>query len=223
MSIWIGLTGASRSGKDTVGDILQRCFGLTKTSFGEVIYLEIARDFNIPIKELHDPSVKESPRVSILGCTNNGFKEYLCSLPRKVFSEYPCITESGNLDAVPSYEVVSTVLLTPRFLLQQRGDYDKQDNPEYIVNTGVQRWHAYLAGGGEIGCVDCSVRFPNEAQAIRKTGGRIIRIHNPFAPKINSHKSETPLPDHLVDLELYNGFSIANLEKIIVPYIKAAQ
>lgn len=44
------------------------------------------------------------------------------------------------------------------------------------------------------------VRFPNEYDAVRKTGGRIIRINRPGIGAVNNHVSEQVLPyDILVE------------------------
>lgn len=51
------------------------------------------------------------------------------------------------------------------------------------------------------------VRFPNEAERIRSIGGVIWRINRPGLPE-EKHASETPLPDHLVDLEIDNDSTL---------------
>jgi dephospho-CoA kinase len=50
------------------------------------------------------------------------------------------------------------------------------------------------------------VRFPNEAEAIRKLGGKIIRIEREGVNAINSHISEKPISLELVDQIIHNDF-----------------
>lgn len=50
------------------------------------------------------------------------------------------------------------------------------------------------------------VRFPNEAQAVRDAGGKVVRVVGPPAVEYgtDSHVSEDTLPSELIDAELYN-------------------
>ena len=59
------------------------------------------------------------------------------------------------------------------------------------------------------------VRYENEARAIRKLGGVIIRVVRPIdhlTGDAASHPSEAGIPDDLVDIEIYNDGTIAELE-----------
>lgn len=60
----------------------------------------------------------------------------------------------------------------------------------------------------EAGAVVCDVRFDNEAEAIRKLGGRVIRLSRPGAGRGDEHASERPISDHLVDFEIANDGSL---------------
>jgi len=48
-------------------------------------------------------------------------------------------------------------------------------------------------------------RFPNEAQAIKKAGGFIIRVERPGTSAINAHPSETALDDWEFDYRIANA------------------
>lgn len=54
------------------------------------------------------------------------------------------------------------------------------------------------------------VRFENEAKAIQRAGGSIWRINRPGVVE-GDHRSETALPDELVDVEIDNSGTIADL------------
>jgi hypothetical protein len=59
------------------------------------------------------------------------------------------------------------------------------------------------------------VRFPNEATALQKVGGKIIRINRPAVNPINAHSSETSLDDWEFDYTIDNNGSILDLQESI--------
>ena len=52
-------------------------------------------------------------------------------------------------------------------------------------------------------CVVDDVRFPNEAKYIQSRGGKVWRLHRDGIESNDSHSSEIPLSDDLVDKEIY--------------------
>lgn len=56
---------------------------------------------------------------------------------------------------------------------------------------------------------DC--RFPNEADAIKREGGYVIRIKRPFVKPVNYHQSEIALDDYNFDYVLNNDGELKNL------------
>jgi hypothetical protein len=59
------------------------------------------------------------------------------------------------------------------------------------------------------------VRFPNEAQAIKDLGGRIIRITRPHFGPTNPHPSETALDDWTFDHHVVNDGDLGDLSYAI--------
>jgi hypothetical protein len=59
------------------------------------------------------------------------------------------------------------------------------------------------------------VRFLNEAAAIRRHGGRLVRINRPGVDPVNSHVSETELALEPVDLTLSNAGSLDELHSAV--------
>lgn len=51
------------------------------------------------------------------------------------------------------------------------------------------------------------VRFPNEYNAIKKTGGVIVRVSRTGVMPVNDHDSETALDEYKFDADLYNMLS----------------
>ncbi len=55
------------------------------------------------------------------------------------------------------------------------------------------------------------VRFPNEAEAIKNRGGKIIRISRPGVGPVNGHISETALDDYPWDHVIENDSTVESL------------
>lgn len=56
---------------------------------------------------------------------------------------------------------------------------------------------------------DC--RFPNEADAVKREGGYVIRIKRPFVKPVNYHQSEIALDNYDFDYVLNNDGELKNL------------
>lgn len=54
-------------------------------------------------------------------------------------------------------------------------------------------------------------RFPNEAEAIKKAGGIVVRINRPGVEPINPHPSETSLDDWNFDAVINNDGDVADI------------
>jgi len=63
-------------------------------------------------------------------------------------------------------------------------------------------------------------RFPNEAEAIKKAGGIIIRIERPGVKPVNPHPSETSLENWKFDHVINNDGSLTDLTKKIKKVLK---
>lgn len=64
---------------------------------------------------------------------------------------------------------------------------------------------------------DC--RFPNEAQAVLKAGGQVVRITRPGVQPVNGHISDKGLPDHLVSAEIANDGTIEDLRAKVKAFV----
>jgi hypothetical protein len=67
--------------------------------------------------------------------------------------------------------------------------------------------------GSKIVFADC--RFPNEANAIRALGGKVIRINRPGVSAVNAHISETALDDYPFDVIIENVGDIETLHHLM--------
>jgi hypothetical protein len=80
--------------------------------------------------------------------------------------------------------------------------------PALWLDIWIAKAKAILASGGSV--VQESVRFPNEAEAIRAIGGVIVRVERPGVGPLSSHASEVPPAEP--DFVLHNNGSVVDLQ-----------
>lgn len=83
------------------------------------------------------------------------------------------------------------------------------------VCHGEDFWVRALANrlereGGKYALIP-DVRFPNEAQWVLDSGGKMIRVVRPNAQPVNPHESEQYVPTLPVNFEVYNTGTLADL------------
>ena len=174
----IGLTGANVAGKDTVAAMLaselhKHGHAPAVIAFADALYEEVSAAFNISVQALRERSTKETPMDAL--------KVSQCNEPW--FSS----VYSGS----ESIHVWLGVPRSPRQILQWWGtEYRRKQQSDYWVQRLLA--HAQelrLAGTSHIIITD--VRFADEAQAIRKEGAQIWRVHRPnLLPTTTGHVSE---------------------------------
>ena len=59
------------------------------------------------------------------------------------------------------------------------------------------------------------VRFINEAEAIKKVNGKVIRVVRPGVDAVNSHVSETELDDYAFDTKILNMGTLDDLRSTV--------
>lgn len=64
------------------------------------------------------------------------------------------------------------------------------------------------------------VRYPNEAKAIRESGGIIVQVVRPGIASISGHDSETPLAPELVDVVIANDGDLKQLQTKVMNTLK---
>jgi hypothetical protein len=77
------------------------------------------------------------------------------------------------------------------------------------ADVAERRCATMVAEGRSV--VVSSVRFPNEARAIERAGGKIIRVVRPGFGPVNDHPSETAMDDYPVYAEILNDGTIEDL------------
>lgn len=104
-----------------------------------------------------------------------------------------------------------------RSLLQNYGEWRRKQNLDYwILKASVEQ--PIQLSTKLIVFTDC--RFQNEAESIRKIGGKLIRIVRPDLIADDTHVSEVEQDKIFVDMHIYNDQTQLRLEKQIVDVVK---
>jgi len=116
----------------------------------------------------------------------------------------------GNLKEVP---VPALGNQTPRYIMQRLGTEFGREMiaPNLWVDIAMKRAQTLREQGFFV--VFDDMRFPNEAEAIKAAGGKIIKIDRPCANLTGAHASEGALSDWNFDRILTNDRTLYELEK----------
>jgi hypothetical protein len=183
----IGISGYSGSGKDLVGTIIQE-ISLNKwhiKKWAGKLKTIASILTGIPVENFEDQEFKKT----LLGPEWGTVKD----IP---------------LNGVPVFaDIQFNSLMSVRDFLQKLGTDAIRDNLH--ENTWV---NATLADyTNESNWIITDTRFPNEAEAIKKAGGIVIRINRPGVQPINPHPSETSLDDWEFDAVINNDGDVSDI------------
>ena len=180
----IGLSGAARSGKDTVGGYLVEKHNVKRYAFADPLKRACSEMFGIPLEDFHSDDKKEV------------VNEFWGFSPRQIAQLLG--TEGGR-------QLFREDLWTKRAelaYLQHKADIE-HILPQTFGNID-----------GAAGMVITDVRFPNEAEWIKNAGGIVIHIERPGADGIvgeANHASEAGYPDELKDHIILNNGTLEDL------------
>ena len=230
----IGINGYSGSGKDTVGTIIQYLSvnddNQPTTSLEDVLEFPITHEW-----WLEEQSGWE---IKKWAAKLNEIASMLTGIPKHKFEDqefkktnlgpewsFLKMKPGKRQDGIfPKKVDMDIVLMTVRDFLQKLGTDACRDNLHY--NTWVNalmsdytptqvQWADGPLGGYKDGdlpnWIITDTRFPNEADAIRKENGVLIRIERPGVKPINDHPSETGLDHYKFDHVIKNNGSIQEL------------
>lgn len=199
----IGLAGPARVGKDTVADYLVEERGFVKFSFSDTLYEEVSKAFDVPIDTLMRADLKEEPTQWLALYKCDSMEAINAMAERNVERNY-------SLNCPRS----------PRWVLQRWGtEYRRAQDPDYWIKKAGAFVEEFLKAvkAGDIknpgGLVNTSVRFANEQQFIRDSGGEVWHIYRRAAEQqhLNTYESERRLPVLVGDRELYNNSTVERL------------
>lgn len=148
-----------------------------------------------------------------LACIKQGFVRLAFADALKIATAYIAHEDSQFFfDDVTKEEHCEVLGMTRRKALQGVGKALRDTLGEDIwINRALSDW-TYR---GKPDTVISDVRYENEADAIRKLGGTVVRITRPgagLAGEAGQHESEKPLPDYLIDIEIENDGTIGELQ-----------
>ncbi|QPB09562.1 dNMP kinase [Streptomyces phage Sycamore] len=117
----------------------------------------------------------------------------------------PLIRDVGWEFAKDSYPEV-------RRILQHTGQSVRDRDPDYWVRALVSRVHDAWEYGANVTVTD--VRYPNEADALKRLGFRTVRVIRPSLGDLpeDSHESETALEGFPAGVTLLNNGTLADLD-----------
>ena len=177
--ILIGFCGVAGSGKDEAGKIAQD-YGFVKKCFSDTLKKHLISNFLVPFKINYKNknlygSQKDKEEPIILSSSLLGMPKWFIEYVTK----YAIINEN--------YDVVFNM----RSLMQFYGSDLYRD--KYGKNYWIDKTFSNLSEGGLY--YNSSVRFINEAKAIKDLGGYLVKITRPNAPGISNmdHQSETEI------------------------------
>lgn len=215
----IGISGYSGSGKDTAGIIIQHLKAGTKFPLKAVIKKPDIHEWWLEERsgwEVKKWAGKLKTIASILtGIPVEKFEdqEFKKSL---LGPEWGTVTDIP-LNSIPVFaDIQFNALISVRELLQKIGTDALRDNlhQDVWVNALMVDYNPTL------NWVITDTRFPNEAEAIKKAGGIIIRIERPGVKPVNPHPSETSLENWKFDHVIINEGSLTDLTKKIKKVLK---
>lgn len=183
----IGISGYSGSGKDLVGTIIQE-ISLNKwhiKKWAGKLKTIASILTGIPVENFEDQEFKKT----LLGPEWGTVKD----IP---------------LNGVPVFaDMQFNSLITVRDFLQKLGTDAIRDSLH--ENTWVNA--TMIDYTTEANWIITDTRFPNEAEAIKKAGGIVVRINRPGVQPINPHPSETSLDDWNFDAVINNDGDVSDI------------
>ena len=207
----ISLTGYSGVGKDTVGKIIQY---LSCPNVGDVTVKEITRT------DVHDWWLADQSGWEIKKFAGKlkTIASLLTGIPTEKFEDQ----EFKKTNLGPEWSDHG-MPITVRDLLQRLGTdalrqglhYNTWVNAlmaDYIKKpVNILKGEGYHLEDALPNWIVTDCRFPNEAEAIRKAGGIIIRVNRPGIKPINDHPSEIALDNYTFNFVINNDGDIAFL------------
>lgn len=194
----IGLTGAKRSGKNTVAKFIRDNF------FGD--YTVYEHSFAAKLKQsavaaLIGTVVSEEDAIEACDMLKEN-SEIVIKMPLDIGSNVAPMTTWQKLSGRQYLQWYGTEAHRRIFGEDFWTDivlneiYDRKDGTVWEENLDVIT----------------DVRFPDEAKAIKYMGGKIVKVTRPGLEQNDAHVSEQGIPDELIDFEIWNDGSLDQLK-----------
>lgn len=192
----IGISGYAKSGKDTIGRIIQY---LNCKNVGDITLEEMIEHYEHHAWWLEEQSEWEIKKYA--GKLKK-IASLLTGIPVEDFEKQE-VKESYLSD---EWDHGDQRMLVREFL-QKLGTESIRDvihSNAWVTALMCDYKPAKLSEYYASKWIITDVRFPNEAQAIKNKGGLVIRVDRPGIKPINLHPSETALNDWEFDYKIAN-------------------
>lgn len=166
----LGLTGFAGAGKDTVADLLVAHARFRKLAFADALRAEVAEGFGVSVGDLADPAAKHRPTSAL--AMRRAPRDFLAA-----------VVLSLSVAAPDHRTPLSNEWLdeprAPRQILQWWGtEYRRAQHDRYWTRIMASRLVGYQRDG-ETRFVITDVRFDNEADMVRASGGTLWQVTRP--------------------------------------------
>jgi len=218
----IGISGYSGSGKDTAGIIIQYLKASTKLPLKVV--LKSPKHHEWWLEERSGWQIKKwAGKLKVIASMLTGIptekfedQEFKKSL---LGPEWGTVSTNPLNNIEPFKDVQFNALMSVREFLQKLGTSALRDglHENAWINALMADYES------DSNWIITDTRFPNEAEAIKKAGGIIIRIERPGIDPVNLHTSETSLDNWDFDHVVVNDGSITDLTKKIKKVLKVSK
>ncbi len=192
--IWLALHGVSQSGKDTAAEFLIRHRGFYRIAFADPL--------RNGLYALNPQVYLTTEQITELGLTSI----------RKNYTQIINFTEQGSLFRLQT--VVDLVgwdnakqIPEIRELLQRYGT--EAGRMIHGADCWLETASSVAENKNRVVFTDC--RFINEAVWVRMKDGFVVKIHRPGIGRVNSHVSDSGLPEDLINYTLENNGTIGEL------------
>lgn len=192
----VGLSGCAGAGKDTAAAALITQ-GYTTMAVADAVRREVAWAFCCDETYFSDPRCKNKPAHHLATCKAFNYDFYAWAKAKGFDMNAP---------------------RSPRWLMQQWGDWRRQANPGYWLMLAHQRL-ANLLTQGHRRVVVTDLRTAGEAAWMQCLGGLVLRIHRPGQVALQGaeagHGTEQ-LEGVQYDAWVTNDGSVAHLQRLVV-------
>jgi hypothetical protein len=213
----VGINAWAGSGKDTAAELLIEEFGFSRVAYADPLKVNVARDFNIKLEDLHSQTGKEAPiRELPVYCKD----KFALNFNTFMFREFRGIDgykpEDGDKYHIDDYGQMflrkkgDSMSLFPlywnrRALCIAEGSTKRSANPDYWVEKAIQS----AKESGHTLIVISDLRYKNEVaatkMAIDNENDKFVTIRvNRFETTTSTDPSERDLDDATFDYVIEN-------------------
>lgn len=187
----IGLTGYSRSGKDTVARLLAERFRIARVAFADALKREIAAAWHVDVNLFHDDGLKEQSlhQLALRRCTDVRF-------------------------CADHWHLATMDALKPRTVMQEWGDWMNRNDPGRYVRILAAEVRELQESDVQAVLVT-DVRLQHEYEWLLRNGGALWRITRPDQSQPSGHETEWRHRHWLINAEIMNDGSTEQLAKMV--------